>query len=116
MTGIRFYTDEDVYGATAGALRSAGFDAVSTPESGRLCESDESQLEWAAQERRAFVTFNVGHFVAMHATWMQYGRRHAGIVVSSQRPIGELLRRLLNLAHTLDADTMENRLEFLSDW
>jgi hypothetical protein len=116
MAGIRFYTDEDVYGATAGALRSAGFDAVSTPESGRLCESDESQLEWSALERRTFVTFNVGHFAAIHAAWMQQGRRHAGIVVSSQLPIGDLVRRLLHLAHTLDADTMEDRLEFLSDW
>ncbi len=116
MADIRFYTDEDVYGTTAGALRSVGFDAVSTPESGRLCESDESQLAWAAQERRTFVTFNVGHFAAMHARWVQQRRRHAGIVVSSQRPIGELLRRLLHLARTLDGDMMVDRLEFLSDW
>jgi len=34
MTPIRFFTDEDVYGAIAPALRTAGFDAVSTPEFG----------------------------------------------------------------------------------
>jgi hypothetical protein len=48
MSGPRFFTDEDVYGAVAPALRKAGFDAVSTPEARRLGESDESQLTWAA--------------------------------------------------------------------
>jgi Domain of unknown function (DUF5615) len=56
-----------VYGAVASALRSAGIDAVSTPEVGRLGESDESQLEWATAEERAIVTFNVAHFAALHA-------------------------------------------------
>jgi hypothetical protein len=44
MTAIRFFTDEDVYGSVAGALRRVGYVAVSTPEMGRLRESDESQL------------------------------------------------------------------------
>jgi hypothetical protein len=44
------------------------------------------------------------------------GRHHAGIVVSSQRPIGDMLRRLLRLANTLNATAMQDRLEFLGDW
>ena len=47
---------------------------------------------------------------------MTEGRHHAGIVVSSQRPIGEVIRRLLHLASALDAESMRDRLEFLSDW
>jgi len=116
MSKIRFFTDEDVYGATAVALRRAGFDAVSTPESGRLSESDEAQLLWAAGQQRVLVTFNVGHFAFLHAEWMQQGRHHAGIVLSSQRPIRDLLRRLLHLAGTLEASQMGDHLEFLSDW
>lgn len=116
MSQIRFFTDEDIYAAVATALRQAGYDAISTPEVGRLSESDESQLIWAAQEGRTFVTFNVGHFVALHASWQQLGLNHAGIVVSSQRSVGDLIRRLLNLARTLDAAAVQNRLEFLSDW
>jgi len=50
MSQIRFFTDEDIYGAAAVALRRAGFDAVSTPETGRLGETDESQLVWATSE------------------------------------------------------------------
>jgi hypothetical protein len=52
MTSIRFFTDEDVYGAIAVQLRAAGFDSVSTPEVDRFGELDESQLEWAAQLAR----------------------------------------------------------------
>jgi hypothetical protein len=116
MPQLRIFTDEDVYGSVAVALRRAGVDAVSTPEVGRRGESDESQLTWAAGERRAIVTFNVGHFARLHTKWMQLQRSHAGIVVSSQRSIGDVLRRLLNLTRALDADAMCDRLEFLGDW
>ena len=116
MTAIRFFTDEDVYGSVAEALRRAGYDAVSTPEVGRLRESDESQLDWAAIEGRVLVTFNVGHFAGQHTQWLHRGLHHAGIIVSLQRPIGELVRRLLHLASTLEAEDMRDRLEFLSDW
>ena len=116
MTAIRLFTDEDVYGAIAPALRRACFDAVSTPEASRLRESDESQLLWSTNEGRVLVTFNVAHFAGMHAAWLRSGCHHAGIAVSVQRPIGDVLRRLLHLANKLDADAMRDRLEFLSDW
>ena len=116
MAQIRFYTDEDIYGAIAIALRNSDFDAVSTPDIERLGQSDESQLEWATAEGRSFVTFNVAHFAQLHAEWVSQGRQHSGIIVSIQRPIGDLLKRLLNLGSTLDTEAMQNRLEFLSDW
>jgi hypothetical protein len=106
MSAIRFFTDEDVYAAVAIALRRAGCDAVSTPESGRLGESDDSQLDWAIAENRSLVTFNVAHFAGLHAALLSGGGHHAGIIVSSQRPIGDLLRRLLHWGNTLDADAM----------
>lgn len=111
-----FLTDEDVFAAVAPAMRSAGFDAVSIPEISRLGASDESQLTFAAQERRVLVTFNVSHFAALHASWLSQGHHHAGIVASSQRPIGDLLKRLLHLARSLDELDFVDRLVFLSDW
>lgn len=116
MSGAKFFTDEDIYAAVAVALRKAGGDAVSTPEVGRRGESDESQLAWAAGEGRVLVTFNVAHFAALHAAWTAQGRHHAGIVVSSQRPIGDLVRRRRHLADSVDADALHDRLEFLGDW
>ena len=58
MSKPAFFTDEDIYAAVAVALRKAGLDAVSTPEAGRLGESDDSQLAWAADQGRVLVTFN----------------------------------------------------------
>ena len=60
--------------------------------------------------------FNVAHFAKLNAKWLQQGRHHAGIVVSTQRPLGDLLHRVLRLAETLDAEEMHDRIEFLSDW
>jgi hypothetical protein len=116
MANIRFFTDEDVYEAVATALRRTRIDACSTPEVGRSGQSDQSQLEWASAEGRVMVTFNVAHFAALHAIWLRQGRHHSGIIVSAQRPIGDVVRRLLHLSGTLDRESMRDRLEFLSDW
>ncbi len=116
MTAIRFFTDEDVYDAVATALCRRGIDVCSTPQVGRRGQSDQSQLEWASLEGRVFFTFNVAHFAEIHAAWLREARHHAGIVVSQQRPIGEVVQRLAHLAAKLDADAMRDHLEFLSRW
>lgn len=116
MAPIRFFTDEDVYGAIAAQLQTAGFDAVSTPDAGRLGALDACQLAWAAQEARVFVTFNVAHLAQLHYQWMARARHHAGVIVSQQRLIGDILRRLLRLGNTLTAADMQDRLEYLSTW
>jgi len=115
MAPIRFFTDEDVYGSVAAKLREKGFDSVSTPEANRLGESDESQLAWAAQEGRVILTFNVEDFARLHVEWLTHSD-HAGIIVSSQRPVGDLLRRVLALATSLSAEEMQDRIEFLGNW
>ena len=107
MAKLGFFMDEDIYRATTLSLRKAGFDVISTPETGRLGESDESQLQWASDEGRVIVTFNVAHFVSLQTAWMKQEQHHAGVVVSSQRSIGDLARRLLHLAGTLDTDAMK---------
>ena len=60
---------------------------ISTPETGRLGESDESQLQWASEEGRILITFNVAHFADLHSQCMKQGRHHAGIVVSPSRNV-----------------------------
>lgn len=116
MAAIRFFLDEDVYAAVATGLRRAGVDVVTIPEAGRLGESDESQLVRASSDARVLATFNVAHFAKLHADCLRHGRDHTGIVVSSQRPIGDVLRRLINLTQSVDQAARRNRIEFLSDW
>jgi hypothetical protein len=116
MTAIRFFTDEDVYGAIAVQHRAAGFDPVSTPAVDRLGALDAAQLAWAAQAERVFVTFNIAHFAQLHYQWMATSRQHTGVIVPRQRPIGDVIRRLLHLARTLAAEGLHDRLEYLSHW
>ncbi len=62
------------------------------------------------------LTFNVDDFARLHDDWLNHSRHHAGIVVSSQRPIGDLLRRVGALASVLSAEEMRDRLEYVSSW
>jgi len=110
---LRLFLDEDVHLALAGALRKRGYDATHTGEEGRLGTTDKDQLEFAAEENRCLVTFNIGDFVQLHNLWLQPGREHADIIVSKQLPVGEVLRRLLVLLQREDAASMSGQLRFL---
>jgi hypothetical protein len=59
------------------------------------------------------VTFNVGDFVRLHNRWIDAGREHAGIIVSKQLPVGEMLRRLLALLQKESGDSMRGQVRFL---
>jgi hypothetical protein len=132
------YTDEDIHGQVALQLRRRGFDAISAPEAGNMGISDEEQLTmenfplfffliklfllgkekvwFAIQDRRAILSFNRRDFCRMHTEYLISDRKHCGIIVSPQLPIGEVVKRCLRLLSALTAEEMVNRLEFLSSW
>jgi predicted nuclease of predicted toxin-antitoxin system len=110
---LRLFLDEDVHAALAAALRKRGHDAIHALETKRLGLSDESQLNFATEGNRCLVTFNVGDFVRLHNRWIQAGREHAGIIVSKQLPVGEMLRRLLALLQKESGDSMRGQVRFL---
>jgi predicted nuclease of predicted toxin-antitoxin system len=110
---LRLFLDEDVHAALAAALRKRGHDTVLALEAKRLGLSDESQLNFATQENRCLVTFNVGDFVRLLNRWIDASREHAGIIVSKQLPVGEMLRRLLALLQKENADSLRGRVRFL---
>jgi hypothetical protein len=116
LSAIRFYTDEDIFSDVAIELRRHGIDATSTPEAGRRGSEDESQMRWAVENQCVIVTFNVGDYLALHAMWLRSGQSHFGIIVSAQRPLGDLIHRLVALHATLTAEEMRDRVEFLSAW
>jgi len=114
MAALALYTDEDVTDLLARALRARGFDVVSAHENDTQGEADADQLVRAASQQRAFLTFNVRDFVALHARYLAEKRDHAGIIVSTQLLLPELLRRTLNLLNVLGDEDMRNRLEWLN--
>lgn len=121
MAKIRLLIDEDVSKGPqlAAALRRRGFDAMAVQEVGRIGFSDEEQLEYAAAEGRAFLTFNIKDFVRYAREWHEAGREQAGIIVSAHvtgRQFRELLRCTLNLLNTLTAGEIRNTVRFLQEF
>lgn len=93
---------------TASPSRRRGFDAISAYEADHAALDDDDQLKYAAGQRRAVLTCNAKHFEPLFEGWWQAGRKHCGVIVSEQMPIGEMLRRVLRLLNTVSADEMEN--------
>jgi hypothetical protein len=100
------------------ALLARGLDVQSAADSGMLGYRDDEHLEYAARQGRVLYTGNVGDFHDLHSGYMSSQRSHSGIILVHRRkyPVGEQIRRLLRLTTTLSAESMKDRLEFLSSW
>ena len=105
---IALYTDADIHGRLAAQLRGNGFDAISAYEASNAQLDDSDQLEYAASHRRAILTCNAKDFEPLVKEWWWAGRKHYGVIVSEQLPLGEMLRRVMRLLNTLSSDEMEN--------
>ena len=106
---VSFFTDEHVAKAVAKGLRQRGVDVLTVPEAGTLGACDEEHLAQAAQEGRVLFTHDED-FLRLHAA----GVPHAGIVYAPrQAPVGEIIRGLMLIHGVLDAQELENQVEFL---
>lgn len=114
---IRLYLDEDTLSRSLiNALRARNVDIISAHEAGLVSVADEKHLAYASDMERTVLTFNTRDFVRLHTVWLREGRQHAGIIVSDQVHVGQIVRRLLKLLDDRSAQEMENWLEFLSNW
>ncbi len=109
----QLYLDEDIHKRVAYALRLRGFDVVSTSEVSNVGFSDSEQLAYAVAEKRALVTFNVVDYVKLNKEYLLSHKDHHGIIVSSQLPIRETIKRLLGLLNEFTADQLRNTLLWL---
>jgi hypothetical protein len=110
----RLYFDEDVDARLAEALRRRDYDVKTTVEAGLLEASDEEQLLYAASQQRALVTHNIKHFPKVHATWVEAGWEHWGIIILvGHSAVSAWLRRMENLLNRFSAEELQNRLLFL---
>lgn len=110
---IRLYLDEDIHKRVAAALRLRHFGVISAHEIGRWGLSDEEQLTYAAAEGQAIFSYNTPDYVKLHLDWLRQGKGHHGIIVSDQLPVGETVRRLLNLLNRVTADEIRNQIRWL---
>lgn len=106
---IRFYLDEHVPRAVVQGLRERGVDITTVGEAGLRSASDTAHMQRARAERRVIFTQD-SDFLRLHAA----GHPHCGIVYASQgTSIGETIHGLMLLHQVLDADEMEEHVEFL---
>lgn len=116
---IRLYLDEDSMDkALVQALRARSVDVVTAFESGMIEQADQDHLDFATAQGRVLLSFNVGDFYQLHASYLEKNKSHAGIILSRQQhySVGEQMRRLLTLIASINAEQMNNRVEFLGSW
>jgi hypothetical protein len=116
MSEIRLYVDEDASEtAVILGLRARGFDLLTTVETGRLGVSDQEQLEYAIQQRRALYTLNAKDFARLHREFLTNGRSHWGIIVIPEQrySVGEKIRRIAAFLYARTAESMTDQIAFL---
>ncbi len=96
---MKLYFDEHVHPLVAVMLRERGIDCRTTQEAGNLGRSDEAQLHYATTQGRVLVTFDRRDFLILANQWATIHRQHAGLILSKQSPVQELVRYLLR-CHT----------------
>ncbi len=108
MSKIRFYTDEHVSKVVVRALRRRGVDVLTTPEADMLSATDEEHLLRAREESRVIFTQDED-FLRLAAEMP-----HAGIVYAPQMaPTRPLISGLMLIWQVLDAEEMQNHVEYL---
>jgi hypothetical protein len=87
-------------------------------DAGMDAQPDEEHLAYATAHGRVVFTANQGDFCRLHASFLAQGVSHAGIIVVPQQrySVGEQARRLLRLLDAHSAESMRDRVEFLSAW
>lgn len=119
MSLLALYIDEDAMGNhLVTALRASKADVLTVADAAMKNRGDEDQLRLATDLGRALYSFNVADFCAIHQTWMRNARNHGGMILAQQRrySVGEQMRRLMRILESETAESMRNRVEFLSQW
>ena len=80
-------------------LRTHGVDCLTTQQATNHGRSDEQQLIFATAEARALFTFNHKDFLPLVNQWHRTNRSYAGLILSKELPLAELLRRFRRFLH-----------------
>ncbi len=116
---IRLYLDEDAMDSDlVRALRLRDIDVTTALDAGLTRSTDEAHLKHAIESERTLYSFNVSDFMALHKSYVAAGKPHPGIILGQQQryTVGEQMRRLVRLIQMRSAESLRNRVEFLSAW
>lgn len=114
---IRLYLDEDAMDSDlVRALRLRGVNVTTALDAGLISSADEEHLKHAIVSERTLYSFNVSDFMALHTSYLEVGKPHVGIILGHQQrySVGEQMRRLVRLVQMRSAESLRNKVEFLS--
>lgn len=113
---IKLYLDEDVDLLLAKVIRDRGYDVLSTHEAKMHEADDYKQIEFATSQGRTILTHNIRDFHRIAKEYAKINKFHRGIILSSQLPFKELLRRTLRLLNKRNAEDILNEIVWLGDF
>ena len=105
-------------GAFVRSLRSREIDVLTALDADMIQRPDEDHLRFATGQDRVLYSFNLADFYRIHERWLLESHGHAGLILAQQQryAIGDQMRRLIRIAGSRSAESMRDRLEFLSHW
>ncbi|MEW6215150.1 MAG: DUF5615 family PIN-like protein [Nitrospirota bacterium] len=113
---IKLYLDADVDPLLAKVIRDRGYDVLSTHEAGMHKSDDYEQIDFAISQGRAVLTHNIRDFHRIAKEYAKINKSHRGIILSSQLPFKELLKRTLRLLNKHNAENVLNHVVWLEDF
>jgi hypothetical protein len=90
---VKRYLDESVTVVLAKVLAQHGVVCLTVRVAGHLGKPDEFQLSVAAREHRVLFTHDTHDFSRLAGDWTAAGRTHAGILLTHQLPLRNLILR-----------------------
>lgn len=110
---IELYLDEDVSVRIADLIRARGLSALTTLDMNNLGKSDADQLEFAAVQKRVFLTHNRIDFEKPASQYFDEKRDHFGIIISVRRFPNDIAARLLGILNRTTSDEMVNQIRYI---
>ncbi len=95
-------------------LQAAGHLLYLPSELGVGGQKDEPHLNTATSLGAVLVTTNQRDFEPLHRQWQASEQEHAGILLTEELPIGELIHRLQRAAQLLTQEIAHNQLMHLA--
>ena len=111
---LAFLMDHNIHVAITNGLRRRGIDVLTVFDDRRSEAPDEELLERATELKRVFVSQD-HDLLRIARQWQRVNREFYGLAFGVQDPldIGGTVEYLELIAHTLSADEVRSRVEFI---